>query len=101
MEMEPEFTHQHLEKGYQLTRAIVNPLRYRMLQFILQNTSVDVESIYTALNIDESTCSQQLRILREEGLITSERKGKQVIYSVSADKISNILIAVNSFFDKW
>ncbi|MBK8658822.1 MAG: helix-turn-helix transcriptional regulator [Bacteroidetes bacterium] len=92
---------QHLAVSQQLLRALVNPLRYKMLQYIAQNKRVGVEQIYTDLKLNESICSQQLKILREQKIVLTERRGKQVIYSVNTNRLSVILAAVHSFFDKW
>ncbi len=91
----------HLAISQQLLRALVNPLRYKMLQYIAQNERVGVEQIYTDLKLNESICSQQLKILREQRIVFTERKGKQVLYSVNTNRLSLILTAVHSFFDKW
>jgi DNA-binding transcriptional ArsR family regulator len=50
-----------------------------------------VTDIYVALRIEQSVASQQLSILRKEGILITKRDGKNIYYSVNNERISNIM----------
>ena len=43
------------------------------------------------LGIRQPTLSQQLTVLRQEGLVSTERKGKYIIYSLASDEAVQIM----------
>ena len=43
------------------------------------------------LGIRQPTLSQQLTVLREEGLVRTERKGKYIFYSLASNEVIQIM----------
>ena len=78
-------------------RALAHPLRMRILGFIDRHGLINVNKIYTALELEQSITSQHLRILRNAGLVTTERDGKFVNYRLRYDKLSAAAIAIDTF----
>ncbi|MGO9743672.1 MAG: ArsR/SmtB family transcription factor [Roseiarcus sp.] len=63
----------------------------------LVNGEKHVGELEEALEIRQSTVSQQLARLRLEGLVTFRRDGKQVYYSLANDdvrKVINVLVEI-------
>jgi len=56
---------------------------------MLSGHSVCVKSIACRLDIAESAVSQHLRVLREAGLVTGDKRGYWVHYSLSYDELDN------------
>ncbi len=81
-----------------LLRSIAHPLRIRILNFIGQNQPVKVNTIYKDLALDQSITSQHLRILKDNQVVTYERKGKEIYYSLHIDNLSKIATIVNKHF---
>jgi ArsR family transcriptional regulator len=52
------------------------------------------------LDIRQPTLSQQLGILREQGLVTTRREGKNIFYSVADDRVTEILTLLYALFCK-
>ena len=50
------------------------------------------------LGIRQPTLSQQLTVLREEGLVTTERKGKFIIYSLASPEVVQIMQTLYSLY---
>ena len=50
----------------------------------LMTGAKNVGEINQALNVEQTLLSHHLRVLREAGLVDSQRDGKQVIYSLAA-----------------
>ena len=59
-----------------------------------------VSELEEALDIRQSTVSQQLARLRLEGLVTFRRDGKQVFYSLANDDVRKIIKVLVSIFCK-
>ena len=77
-----------LEIATETLRAITHPLRLSILAFIDKNRMVQVNQIYNTLKLEQSITSQHLRILRKADIVTTQREGKYVKYSVNYSKIS-------------
>ncbi|MFV0600538.1 MAG: ArsR/SmtB family transcription factor [Brachymonas sp.] len=78
------------QKASGLLRVLANENRL-LLMCQLSQGEKSVGELETLLGIRQPTLSQQLGILREEGLVTTRRAGKQVIYRVSNDDALQIL----------
>ena len=59
--------------------------------FALKNVELCVHDICYALSLKQSTVSQQLRLLRQMGLVNSRQEGKNVFYSLDDDHITEII----------
>ena len=59
-----------------------------------------VGELEDALDIRQSTVSQQLARLRLEGLVTFRRDGKQVFYSLASDDVRKVIKVLVDIFCK-
>ncbi|MCB0532167.1 MAG: helix-turn-helix transcriptional regulator [Lewinellaceae bacterium] len=64
----------------ELMRALAHPLRLRMIDLLQTHQPASVQTIYTEMKIEQSVASQHLRILRDAGLVYTQRRGKFVEY---------------------
>ena len=81
-----------LHRAKMKVRALNHPLRQKMLSLIKKNQNrMNVTDIYVKLRIEQSVASQHLSILRNEGLVNTERAGKTIWYSVNDDAIQLLL----------
>ncbi len=80
-----------------ILRALTHPLRLEILNFIDQNTMVNVKSIYKELGLKQSITSQHLQILRKTGLVLTKRDGKFINYSLNYSKIGDAVKAIDNF----
>lgn len=83
-----------------MLRAMVHPLRIDILRFIDENQSVNVNKIYNSLNLEQSITSQHLRILREAGLVETERDGKFIHYRVDYPRVIHTVEAIDRFLEE-
>lgn len=72
-------------------RAANHKLRQRILELLKDNDRLTVTEIYVKLRLDQSVASQHLAILRKAGLVVTDRKGKNIYYSVDNDELSRVL----------
>lgn len=80
----------NIQKASSVLRAISHPLRLKILNFINQNSKVNVQTIYSTLHLDQSIASQQLRILRDANLVHAERSGKEIYYSLNMQHLTDL-----------
>lgn len=88
-----------LDVSSEILRAVAHPLRMSILAFIDKHGQINVNKIYNTLQIEQSITSQHLRVLRLAGLVTTERDGKFVLYSIDYEKLSSTVDAVRAFLD--
>jgi len=65
-----------------------------MLSLIKENRNrMNVTNIYVKLRIEQSVASQHLAILRNQGLVKTQRDGKTIWYSVDDAAIKHLISA--------
>lgn len=93
----PPFKEKDLTRSSELLRALAHPLRMKILEFIDQNEMINVNKIYSSLNLEQSITSQHLRILRSVGLVETERRGKFIHYRVKYSKLQQTIAAIQEY----
>jgi DNA-binding transcriptional ArsR family regulator len=73
-----------------LLRALANEDRLLLLCQMAQGER-SVGELEADLDIHQPTLSQQLAVLRAEGLVTTRREGKRVFYAVAEPKVLALL----------
>lgn len=86
-----------LSRSSEILRALTHPLRMRILEFIDQNDLINVNKIYSSLDLEQSITSQHLRILRQADLVKTERRGKFIHYSVNRERLARTIKAIHVF----
>ena len=66
----------------------------------LSQEEKNVSELEELLGIKQPTLSQQLTVLREEELVTSERKGKFIYYSLASLEATKIMETLFSLYCK-
>jgi ArsR family transcriptional regulator, arsenate/arsenite/antimonite-responsive transcriptional repressor len=84
-----------------LLKAIADPYRLTMLATLAANDhEVCVCDFTDALPLNQPTISHHLRILREAGLVTCDRRGTWVYYQLAADAPERLNAALTASFRK-
>lgn len=71
-------------------KALGDPVRLRMLSMIAAAPEVCVCEIAPAFALSSGTLSHHLRVLREAGLVTAERRGTFVYYRAVPESIASL-----------
>lgn len=79
-----------LRKAALVYRAINNKLRLQLLHLLHKNGKLTVTSIYQTLRIEQSVASQHLAILRNAGIVCTERNGRTISYFVNYARLEEI-----------
>lgn len=94
------FDNDKLQYSSELMRALAHPLRLKILEFIDANQSINVNKIYSNLDIEQSITSQHLKILRMSGVLSVEITGKWHVYYINYDVIRKVEKAIARFKSK-
>ena len=84
LEREVELLHDRICSGF------ADPKRILML-YALASGPLCVNDLAEALSLPQSTTSRHLRVLREKGLVHSERQGTSVLYTLADRRLIQAL----------
>lgn len=73
--------------------ALSTPSRVQILGCLMAGP-LAVGDITALLRMEQSAVSHQLRVLREAGLVSAERRGRHRVYAISGDAVRELLAAV-------
>jgi DNA-binding transcriptional ArsR family regulator len=79
-------------------KVLGHPLRIQILDE-LRNGPVSVGELRERLQVEQSTLSQQLALLRARNFVQTQRQGTSIIYSVSDPAIWRLLDVAREVFD--
>ena len=102
MELESDFTdilaiRASASKACQMLKVLANEDRLLILCQLTQGER-NVGELESLLGIRQPTLSQQLTVLREEGLVRTERKGKYVFYHLASLEVVQIMKTLYSIY---
>lgn len=76
-------------------KAIASTNGVEILQHLEENGRCNVNQIYSTLQIEQSMCSQKLKAFRQFNLVSTEREGKKIFYSLNWSNLNPILDFAN------
>lgn len=79
-----------LRKAVLVLRAVNHSLRQKMIDLLEENGKMTVTEIYIKLRLEQSVASQHLAILRRAGVVSTERHGKFIFYTINQERLSQI-----------
>lgn len=83
----------HFEPSAQLLKALGHPVRLQIVAG-LSSGACNVGHIWQCLGLPQPTVSQHLKVLRQEGILTAQRRGKEMVYQLADHRIPSILDAL-------
>jgi ArsR family transcriptional regulator len=86
----PERLHQAAGHAVAALKVLANEDRLLLLCQLSQG-EMNVSELEEALDIRQPTLSQQLGVLRTEGVVNTRRDGKRIFYSVADPKVMQVL----------
>lgn len=79
-------------------RALAHPARIRILETLIKGDR-SVQELQEALGLEQPVVSQQLAVLRNQGIVTSEKHGLSVRYALRDPAIEELLTVARRIFD--
>lgn len=89
------FEVEQLEKAATMLKAIAHPMRIAILNYLEGNNKLTVTELHEKLGIEQSTTSHHLGILKDKGVLTSKREGKNTFYFLRNPNFGSIVECVN------
>ena len=85
---------EQIENAANMMKAIAHPMRLAILGHLSEDKELTVTEIHELINIEQSTASHHLGILKDKGVLISRRDGKNTIYSrktINLNKLVNCI----------
>ncbi|MBK7936939.1 MAG: helix-turn-helix transcriptional regulator [Lewinellaceae bacterium] len=91
MPSEVPYTFTFLETATETLRAVAHPHRLLIVEMLYRNKSMNVTEIYERIGIEQAVASHHLRILKDRGIVSVRRDGKNSNYSLTNEVYFKIL----------
>ncbi|WP_088225191.1 metalloregulator ArsR/SmtB family transcription factor [Desulfosporosinus sp. FKB] len=85
-----------IELSAKVLKALGHPIRYKIVKFLLDEPKC-VCKLTEDVEFSQSNLSQHLKILKEAGVLESERVGLNVHYRISSEKVKAIIKLTDEF----
>lgn len=82
---------EHLENIATMLKAIAHPMRISILSHLEGGKKLSVTEIHELLTIDQSSASHHLGIMKDKGILTSKREGKNIYYCLKNENFSKLI----------
>lgn len=86
---------EQLEQAAIMLKAIAHPMRIAIISFLEDGKKLTVTEIHERLNLEQSTTSHHLGILKDKGVLGSQREGKNTYYYLRHEQLSNIVDCIS------
>jgi DNA-binding transcriptional ArsR family regulator len=84
-----------IETASNMMKAIAHPMRLAILGYLTEDKELTVTEIHELVNIEQSTASHHLGILKDKGILISRRDGKNTIYSIKNRNLKKLLNCIS------
>lgn len=85
------FDEERLEDQERALSALADPTRLRILHLLSRHDSLCVCEIEAAFDLGQPTISHHLKILREAGIVTVERRGTWAYYALARPVVKSLV----------
>lgn len=86
-----------LERIAPVIRNVAHPLRLRILDYLAsEGEPRSVSEIMEAAGAGQAIVSQQLRILKDQGVLSARREGNFVLYDIAERSVLLLLTCIRS-----
>lgn len=86
---------EQLDRAASMLKAIAHPMRIAILNYLEDGKKLTVTEIHELLKIEQSTTSHHLGILKDKGVLSSDREGKNTYYYLKHKDLSKIVDCVS------
>ncbi len=74
-----------IDPDVQLLSALADPVRLSFVRQLVENEGVCACDFSECCTVSQPTISHQLKVLRDAGVVISERQGTNIVYSLSPE----------------
>lgn len=80
-------------------KAIAHPVRLSVIELLRDGSKLSVTEIYTHLNADQSAVSHHLILLKDRGILASDRNGKYINYYLKHAEVLELIDCFSEALD--
>lgn len=81
----------YIQQSVDILKALAHPVRLQLLMEVIEKKRICVTELQQILGIEQAIVSQQLTILRRQGVLESEKQGKQCYYIAKKQGLEKII----------
>ncbi|MDI6601197.1 MAG: metalloregulator ArsR/SmtB family transcription factor [Thermoanaerobacteraceae bacterium] len=81
-------------------KALGHPVRYKIIKYLFEGPKC-VCKLNENIEFSQSNLSQHLRILKDAGLVTCEKKGLNIHYRLSSEEVKDIIASTEKFVSDY
>jgi ArsR family transcriptional regulator len=86
-----EKTKAFLAEKAELFKTIGHPVRLCIIALLMRDDESNVTDIHCCLDVPQPSVSQHLAKLKSADILSSERKGTEIIYKLKNEEVKHIL----------
>lgn len=79
----------------ELFKTLGHPVRIRVLELLIERPHT-VSELLDSIDIVPSSLSQQLAVLRRQGMVVGQRDGASVTYELTSEKVAEMMMAARA-----
>ena len=91
-------SHVERERFIAMFKAMGNPIRFEMMEYMLKCPGCNTTNIVDHLPIAQATVSQHLKVLKEAGLVSGEFEGPSTCYCLIDENVEWFKETVKKIF---
>lgn len=93
-----DITRGQLEHAAKVLKTIAHPVKLEILKVLADNEPMDVSSLcgHVGMGCQISMMSHHLAKMKDNGVLTSDKQGKQVFYSIANRNLLNIFNCIEN-----
>ena len=92
------------EMSVKIFKALGHPIRYKIVTFLFDGPKC-VSTINNEMEYSQANLSQHLKLLKDAGILESEKIGMEIYYRISNEDIKKIIECVancvSEYFNKF
>ena len=84
-----------LNESAEMLKAMAHPIRIAIIKLLSKGKPLTVSEIHEILEIQQSATSHHLSIMKSHHLVCAKRKGKNIYYTLSHERLANIIQCIH------
>jgi ArsR family transcriptional regulator len=89
-----EKTKKLLSEKADLLKTIAHPVRLCILAMLIKEEQSNVTDMQCCLDVPQPTVSQHLAKLKSAGILSAERNGTEIIYTIKNEEVKKLIIQI-------
>jgi DNA-binding transcriptional ArsR family regulator len=77
-------------------RAVNHTFRQSLIDLLSESGSQTVTNLMIKTRVEQSVMSQHLAVLRKQDIVITKRKGREIFYSLNAEKLEKLNNAITA-----